>query len=119
MIEFTWDVRKARRNEREHGVSFPIAQAAIESRLGVEVEEQFREGEWRTIIIAPFRGILLLHITIAFYPGEDDDTSNQANAEDEQQVWHGEHGIIRIISARKAMAHEQGLYFAARPTEMG
>jgi uncharacterized DUF497 family protein len=119
MIEFTWDARKARRNERIHGVSFPVAQAALETRLGVEIEEQFREGEWRTIVVAPFRGILLVHITFAFYPRGEYEDSDSGDNEEPKQDWSGEHGIIRIISAREASSHEQSLYFAARPPEMG
>jgi len=104
MIEFTWDARKARSNERKHRISFEIAQEALETTLGVEIGEQFREEEWRTLVVAPFRGILLLHITFAFYPrGEYEDSDS--GDEDPQQDWSGEHGIIRIISARKATAH--------------
>jgi uncharacterized DUF497 family protein len=119
MIEFTWDARKARRNEHEHGISFSAAQAALESRFGVEIEEQFRENEWRTIVVAPLRGILLLHITIAFYPrGEDEGTSIDSD-EEARQGWRGGEGTVRIISARKAETDEQALYFTARPQALG
>ena len=119
MIEFTWNPRKARRNERIHGVSFPIAQAAIESRLGVELEEQYREEEWRTIVVAPLRGILLLQITLAFYPRSDREDPDSETHKEASQTWTGSEGVIRIISARKATTHEQALYFAARPQALG
>jgi uncharacterized DUF497 family protein len=119
MIEFTWDARKARRNERDHGISFAAAQTALESRLGVEIEEQFREDEWRTIVIAPLHGILLLHITIAFYPrGEDEGTSIESD-EEARQHWRRGEGTVRIISARKAEADEQALYFTACAQTLG
>jgi uncharacterized DUF497 family protein len=119
MIEFQWDERKARRNEREHGVSFAIAQTALESRLGVEIGEQFREEEWRTLVVAPFRGMLMLHITIAFYGRDEDEDSIAGSDEETEQNWSGEHGVIRIITARKATTGEQNLYFEYRPQSMG
>ena len=119
MIEFQWDERKARRNEREHGVSFAVGQAALESGLGVEIGEQFREGEWRTIIVAPFRSVVLLHITIAFYGRGEDEDGIAGDGEETEQDWTGEHGVIRIISARKATTDEQSLYFEYRPQSMG
>jgi uncharacterized DUF497 family protein len=119
MIRFTWDARKARRNEREHGISFPVAQSAIESGLGVEIGEQFRDDEWRTIVVAPWRGIFLLHITFAFYGGGEDEDGIAGNSEEAQSDWTGQHGVIRIISAREATKGEQALYFEARPQSMG
>ncbi len=117
MIEFTWDARKARRNEREHGIAFDLAQAAIESGLGIEIEEQEHGDEWRTIIIAPFRGMLLIQITLAFYGrGTNEDIGVSEKAE---QNWTGGDGIIRIISAREATSREQALYFAYRPQGLG
>jgi uncharacterized DUF497 family protein len=119
MIEFTWDERKARRNEREHGISFNIAQAALEGGMGVELGEQFRDEEWRTLVVAPFRGSLMLHITFAFYGrGEDEDSITGIDEETEQD-WSGEHGVIRIISAREATKGEQDLYFQYRPQSLG
>ena len=119
MIQFQWDERKARRNERIHGVSFAVAQSALESRLGVEIGEQFREGEWRTLVVAPLRGILLLHITIAFYGRGEDEDSIAGDDEETGQDWSGEHGVIRIISAREATTDEQNLYFQYRPESLG
>lgn len=119
MIEFTWDARKAKRNLREHSVSFPLAQAALESGLAVPLEEQYREEEWRTIVIAPLRGILLLHITFAFYPRSNDEDFHDELAGEETRIWTGTQGVIRIISARKATTDEQGQYFSARPQALG
>jgi len=118
-MKFSWDERKARRNERLHGVSFAIAQAALESGWGIEIGEHFRYDEWRTLVVAPFRSILLLHITIAFYGRDEDEDGIAGNDEETQQDWTGKHGIIRIISARKATADERSLYFEARPESMG
>ncbi len=119
MIEFTWDERKARRNEREHSVTFNIAQAALESGWGIEIGEQFREEEWRTLIVAPFRGILMLHITIAFYGRGEDEDGIRGSDEETEPDWTGEQGTIRIISAREATAKERSLYFQYRPQTLG
>jgi len=119
MIEFTWDARKARRNEREHGVPFPIARIALQSGLGVAVEEQFREGEWRTNVVAPFRGISLLTITIADDSGETDEDSDSTTNEETEETWAGGARVVRIITAREATAREKILYFESRPPVMG
>ena len=119
MIKFTWDARKAERNERIHGVSFSLAQVAIESRLGVPIDEQYREDESRTLIVAPLRGSLLLQITLAFYSRSDDEDPSDEAYQEADQTWNGNEGIIRIISARKATTREQAFYFAARPQALG
>jgi len=116
MIEFEWDERKARRNEREHGVSFRLAQAALETGLGVPIAEQFRQGEWRTNIVVPLRGVLLITVTIATYHGEEDEDISAGSDEDEEteQPWSGG-ALIRIISARESTLEEQRTYFQSRP----
>jgi len=119
MIEFTWDARKARRNEREHGISFPIARVALQSGLAIAVEEQFREGEWRTNVVVPFRGISLLTVTIADETGETDGDSYYTIDEETEQAWAGGVKIVRIITAREATAREQRLYFTYRPPSLG
>ncbi|WP_049789363.1 BrnT family toxin [Granulicella tundricola] len=115
-MRFTWDERKARRNVREHGLSFPLGQAAIESGLGIPVEEQFREGEWRTLVVAPVHGILLITIVVTLNYGEqDEDLIETGEYEQEPIDWQDEAAVIRIISVREASAAEQALYFESRP----
>jgi len=60
-----------------------------------------------------------LHITIAFYGRGEDEDGITGNDEETEQDWSGEHGVIRIISARKATSDEQSLYFEYRPQSMG
>ena len=117
MIEFQWDERKTRRNEREHGISFRLAQAALETGLGIPVTEQFRQGEWRTNIVVPLRGVLLITVTIATYHGEEDEDISAGSDEDEEteQPWSGGGALIRIISARESTLEEQRTYFQSRP----
>jgi uncharacterized DUF497 family protein len=117
MIEFTWDERKARRNERDHGISFPLARVALETGLGVPVEEEFREGEWRTNVVVPLRGIFLITVTVASYGDEDED--NAGDSEETEQGWNGRNIVIRIISAREATPIENDGYFRSRAAEMG
>jgi len=119
MIEFTWDARKAHRNEREHGVPFPIARVALQSGLGVAMEEQFREGEWRTNVVVPFRGISLLTITIAEETGEADENSDNTIREETSQAWADGARTVRIISAREATASERARYFEYRAPVLG
>jgi uncharacterized DUF497 family protein len=118
MVRFEWDERKARRNLRKHGISFPVAQAAIESGLAVELFEQFHEGEWRTVLAAPVRSILIT-VVVAVYDGEHDEGS-EANIEaDEEGTWSERDTVIRIISARHASRRERQFYVEARPANGG
>jgi uncharacterized DUF497 family protein len=119
MIEFTWDSRKARRNEREHGISFPLARAALESQLGIPVEEQFREGEWRTNVVVPLRGIFLITVTVASYHGDEDEGIGTGGSEETEQAWGSGDIVIRIIMAREATTHEKAHYFESRPPVVG
>ena len=119
MIEFEWDERKARRNEREHGVSFRLAQAALETGLGVPIAEQFRQGEWRTNVVVPLRGIFLITITIAAYYGEEDEDISTGRDDETEQPRSGSGAIIRIISARESTQQEQSIYFQSRPPSVG
>ena len=117
MTPFDWTTRKADRNAREHAnVSFPLAQNALESGLGVPIEEQFVEGEWRTAVVAPSANGVLLFIVIAHRIGDEDEQStSDEKVGTENEGWKKEDLTIRIISARKATAHERRLYLEASP----
>jgi uncharacterized DUF497 family protein len=86
-VEFTWDGRKNRTNERKHGISFETAILVFDDpfHLSVQDREVEAEARWQTIGMANAVVLLVAHTV--------DDGGN-----------------IRIISARKATRRERGIY---------
>ena len=87
-MEFEWDENKARVNLRKHGVSFDRAKLVFEDEQRVEeIDDSIFYGEerWRTI------GMVWSELVVVIY------TERQ--------------GKIRIISARRALKHEQQDYY--------
>jgi uncharacterized DUF497 family protein len=90
-MRFVWDKEKSRRNLAKHKVSFETAKLVFDdpravSRLdGVEDEEE----RWQTVGLAGGIVVLLVAHTYREESGEE---------------------VVRIISARKATAHERTIY---------
>ena len=112
-MKFSWDERKARRNERIHGVSFTLAQAAIESGLAVPIEEQYREGEWRERVVASLGGHVFLLVILAISQGDEDEFLR--NTVEEGETYQPGQPVVRIISARHASEAETLLWIQDRP----
>ena len=91
--DFEWDERKAAINLRRHRVSFPLARLVFNDAFAL-VEQDLSEdyGEDRFVAIGMVEGVL---ITVVY-------------------TERGER--IRIISARKANAHEQRKYYQGQAT---
>ena len=90
-MQFEWDPVKARTNLAKHGVSFDLAQNVWDDPLHVVLPDRFEDGEqrWHAIgTVGPVAMLVVVHI----YPDEDDENR------------------VRIIGARKAMAHERRRY---------
>jgi uncharacterized protein len=89
-MRFTWDPAKARRNQRAHGVSFETAAEIFGDPHHVAGENYFVEsaGEQRLQIIGMTRKLILLLVVFI----EPDS------------------GVIRLISARKAVNYEESIY---------
>ena len=85
-MRFTWHARKAAVNVREHGVSFDDAVTAFDDELGAYYPDA-RHSD-RFILIGQSRQRRLLYVV------------------------HAEvlRDVIRLISARKATAHERSRY---------
>jgi uncharacterized protein len=87
-FEFEWDGAKALANEQTHGVTFVQATQAFRDPMAIEhVDDRRDYGEERINLIGSAGGVLL-HVTYA---------------ERESR--------IRIISARRALKHEQDEYY--------
>jgi uncharacterized protein len=84
--EFEWDDRKAKRNDREHGVTFEIARLAFDDPNAIDRLDLDESGEDRELITGLVGDVLL---TVCF-------------------VERGHRK--RIISARKASQREQDDY---------
>lgn len=90
---FEWDIAKASRNWRHHGVTFDQAAKALVDPFAVEwIDEREDYGEERTNLLGMCDGVLL-HVTY---------------------TERGER--IRIISARRAERHEQDNYYRENST---
>jgi uncharacterized protein len=89
-VQYEWDTAKAADNFLKHGVDFADAVSAVEdpNRLE-EVDVRFTYNEERIQIIGMTRGNLLVVI-----------------------VTMRDEATCRIISARKAIRHEQDRYYA-------
>jgi hypothetical protein len=88
-VVVTWDEKKNRANQKRHGISFNQAQALFSSGIDyLEIfDEEHSDVEERFIAIGPIKRGLVL---VVWTEREDD--------------------VIRIISARWAMARERKLY---------
>jgi len=90
-VRFDWDETKNAINLRKHGVDFNTASLVFDDPLHLPVKDREVDGEvrWQTVGMAD--GVLLLLVVHTF---EDEDEAE----------------VIRIISARKADAHERRRY---------
>ena len=91
-MRWVWDERKNRINGRRHGLSFETAQLVFNNPLAVS-RRDLHSGEerWQTIGVIGSVAVLVIHTM--------PEMSREAGEE-----------IGRIISARKATAHERRVY---------
>jgi uncharacterized protein len=88
-VKYEWDNRKAASNLREHGVDFRDAIAALEDPNRLEnIDMRFNYLEERIQVIGMAKGRVLF--VVATMPSEE---------------------VCHIISARKAVRHEQDRYY--------
>jgi uncharacterized protein len=96
VLEFEWSDAKARANARKHGVTFDRAKLAFADPHAVAaVDDREDYDEERSILLGLAEGPLLFVV----YTERDD--------------------RIRIISARRATKHEQGIYEEANRAGAG
>ena len=87
---FEWDERKRRSNLRKHGLDFADCAPVFSGPMVTRFDDRYdyREPRYRTLGLLHGRVVSVVHT-------ESDD------------------GLIRIISLRKAVRHEQAVYFQA------
>lgn len=85
---FEWDERKRLSNLRKHGLDFAECAPVFSGPMITRLEDRYDYGESR------YRTLGLLHgrvVSVAHTESDD--------------------GVVRIISLRKAVRHEQAVYF--------
>jgi len=85
-MQYEWDEQKRLSNARKHGIDFRDAVEIFEGDTVLMEDDRFNYGEHRFVSLGPLQGrvIVVVH-------------TEQA-------------GVTRIISARKAIKHEQTIY---------
>jgi uncharacterized DUF497 family protein len=92
MVEFIWDEKKNRANLKKHGVDFNDAVRAWYDPDRLDFFDEEHSGdEVRWIFLGAVAGVVLF--VVETEPYED---------------------TVRIISARRALKHEQEVYYANR-----
>ena len=88
-MEWTWDEQKNRINKRDHLISFEIAQLVFDDPFGLSRIDPHPDGDrWQTVGVIGLATVFVVHTS----PDQNDDE------------------VGRIISARKATAHERKAY---------
>lgn len=90
-MRIEWDDRKSRVNHLKHGVSFELAQEVFDDPLALSKLDRIEAGEERWHTLGMVENVTLLLVVHAVCDDEGEE-------------------IIRIISARKASAHERRHY---------
>ncbi|MGA9566079.1 MAG: BrnT family toxin [Candidatus Korobacteraceae bacterium] len=90
-MQFTWDERKNRANQRKHRLSFETAVLVFDDPYHISVQDREVESElrWRTIGMVRGMQIVLVAHTVSEFGNEE---------------------VVHIISARKATPQERSIY---------
>jgi uncharacterized DUF497 family protein len=90
-VRWTWDQRKSRANKGKHGLDFETAMLVFDDPLALSKPDFVAEEErWRTVGVAGGVVVFVVHT----WPEQDESGDSTG----------------RIISARKATAHERKAY---------
>ncbi|GFK92534.1 hypothetical protein NNJEOMEG_00359 [Fundidesulfovibrio magnetotacticus] len=90
-MHFTWDERKNALNKAKHGIRFETALLAFDDPLHLSRLERVVGGEERWQTLGSAGGVVLILVAHTYRD-------------------HAGQESVRIISARKATAHERKLY---------
>jgi len=91
-IRFEWDRRKARSNERKHGISFDEASSAFYDDNGLIIDDPAHSKDEARFILLGLSASVRLVVVVHCFRDDDD--------------------VVRIISARKATPAESRQYQA-------
>lgn len=93
-IEFAWDRRKGRSNLKKHGVSFEDAQTVFLDENARLIDDPDHSGEEERFVLLGYS--LQAHCLIVSHCYRESDS------------------VIRLISARRATAQEEQMYWRLR-----
>ena len=94
-MEWVWDEAKNQANRRKHGLSFGVARHVFDDPLALSLPDPHPDGDrWRTMGMVVTQILFVVHS----WPEETADGAS----------------VGRIISARKATAHERRAYEEGR-----
>ena len=97
MVRFIWDEDKNRANLKKHGIDFNDAVRAWYDPDRLDFfDEEHSSDEIRWIFLGAVAGVVLFVV----------ETELETKSNNEE--------IVRIISARKALKHEEEVYYANR-----
>lgn len=91
-MRYEWDDNKNRANLAKHGVSFEIASLVFDDPVQLSIQGWHESGEERWKTLGLVSGVVILMVAHTY---REDDTGKE---------------VVRIISARKATAHERQRY---------
>lgn len=89
-LHFEWDERKAAANLAKHGISFEEAKSVFYDEHALLIDDPDHSGEEDRFVLLGLSSALKLLVVCHCYRGENE--------------------VIRIISARKALAKEAKFY---------
>jgi hypothetical protein len=89
-LRFEWDPKKAASNLRKHKVSFEDAQTVFSDERALLINDPDHSEEEERFVLLGLSSTMRLLVVIHCYRAADN--------------------VIRLISARKADAHERSLY---------
>jgi uncharacterized protein len=92
-LRFEWDVAKSKSNVQKHHISFETATGVFDDPNYVTEQDREVDGEERWQTIGQVEGVMVLLVAHTIVDEQDDVT-------------------FRIISARRATAHERRRYEA-------
>ena len=91
-MRWTWSNEKNRTNKRDHGLSFETARLVFQDPLAVSRADPHADGDrWQTVGLVGTVALFLVHTG----PDTDAETGEETG---------------RLISARRATAHERRAY---------
>lgn len=91
-MKWTWAEKKNRTNKRDHGLSFETAELVFDDHLAMTRLDHHEDGDrWQTVGVVGTVALFVVHT----WPEPDPETGEVTG---------------RIISARKATAHERRAY---------
>lgn len=101
---FCWDQNKSRTNSVKHGVSFDVAVRVFDDPHALSVQDRVVDGEIRWQTLGLIEGVVVLLVAHASDGGQAADDGEET---------------VRIISARRATAHERRMYERTRKGDAG